>query len=430
MKTIFYIVTFAFAVVSVWGETGTISAVVQEGLFEEEVNRDFGAAIVAYESAIKRFDEDRQAAATAMFRLAEIYSRSERTAEAEVLYERVVREFYDQRELVELAAERLPEGKAGAGETALVGPEAEAIEELKRILRDSPDLFYSRNRQNNNNTRLHDAIEKGQLRVAEFLIEHGLDVNAENVRGSTPLHLAVEEGSKIAVNFLLENGADVGRMNNQGETALHVAAKRGYLAIAEILLENSADVNVSLSEGWTPLHASVSENHIRLAQLLIANGADVDAVDELGLTPLHMAVKNHEIRMVEILLQSGAYVNALHMQGGSPLDYSIAIDATKISEILLQHGAKEGKYYTRVVGMGEEERYILWDRSETMTLSQVLADIEIDLGKLKSISIGNSFHSKLDLKRYPPIRPSRILMPLSAESEDMKIQTSTEILLE
>lgn len=39
----------------------------QQGLLEEEVNRDLEAAIRAYEAAVTRFDDQRNAAATAVF---------------------------------------------------------------------------------------------------------------------------------------------------------------------------------------------------------------------------------------------------------------------------------------------------------------------------------------------------------------------------
>ncbi len=148
MKTILTTLCFAFITTSAPAETPSLSTAVQRGLFEEEVNRDFSAAIRAYESAVADFDRERQLAATALFRLAENYRRAQRTSEAEALYERVFREFHDIPELASLAAERLPEERLAAlvpgGEAAPVDEEAAEIERLRRMFDDQPDLLYSR----------------------------------------------------------------------------------------------------------------------------------------------------------------------------------------------------------------------------------------------------------------------------------------------
>ena len=49
----------------------------------------------------------------------------------------------------------------------------------------------------NGNTPLHLSTARGQVEVAQLLIENGADVNAQNDEGSTPLHRA-SEGQKEA----------------------------------------------------------------------------------------------------------------------------------------------------------------------------------------------------------------------------------------
>src|SRR5215472_14285218 len=56
----------------------------QKGLFEEEANHDFNAAIRAYQAVVKQFDQDRKLAATAVFRLGECYRKQGNTNEANV----------------------------------------------------------------------------------------------------------------------------------------------------------------------------------------------------------------------------------------------------------------------------------------------------------------------------------------------------------
>ena len=88
--------------------TNDITTLVQKGLFEEEANHHLDAAIEYYQEAIGHFDKDRQLTATAIFRLGECYRLQGKTNEANLQYERIVREFSDQPQLVELSRGYLP----------------------------------------------------------------------------------------------------------------------------------------------------------------------------------------------------------------------------------------------------------------------------------------------------------------------------------
>jgi len=79
----------------------------QRALFEEEANRNLPVAIAGYEAVIKRLDEQRQLAATAVFRLGESYRKLGKTNEAVSAYERIIREFADQETLVKLSGQNL-----------------------------------------------------------------------------------------------------------------------------------------------------------------------------------------------------------------------------------------------------------------------------------------------------------------------------------
>ncbi|MEZ0325126.1 MAG: ankyrin repeat domain-containing protein [Fimbriimonas sp.] len=58
------------------------------------------------------------------------------------------------------------------------------------------------------------------VETLKLLIDHGADVNAQNVWGDTPLHLAARNGDKAAVRFLLSNGADPFAKNAAGQRPL------------------------------------------------------------------------------------------------------------------------------------------------------------------------------------------------------------------
>src|SRR5208282_126766 len=88
-------------------QTNDLSAALQKGLFEEEANRNLDAAISNYQSLAAQFDQDRQVAATAIFRLGECYRKLGQTNDAVVQYQRIAREFSDQETLATLSRQNL-----------------------------------------------------------------------------------------------------------------------------------------------------------------------------------------------------------------------------------------------------------------------------------------------------------------------------------
>jgi tetratricopeptide (TPR) repeat protein len=71
----------------------------RKGVVEEESKRNLSAAIQDYQTVLAQFDEVRQTAATALFRMAECYRKNGNAPQAIAAYQRVVREFGDQGQL-------------------------------------------------------------------------------------------------------------------------------------------------------------------------------------------------------------------------------------------------------------------------------------------------------------------------------------------
>jgi len=99
----------------------------QSGLYKEEVNGDLEAAIGIYERVLKEFPRDRSVAAKAQLHIGLCYEKLG-TAEARTAYERVVRDFADQSEIVAQARVRL---------AALGGPGAAGGLVTRRVLTDA-----------------------------------------------------------------------------------------------------------------------------------------------------------------------------------------------------------------------------------------------------------------------------------------------------
>jgi predicted nucleic acid-binding Zn-ribbon protein len=107
----------------------------RKGIAQEETGGSVEKAIPIYQAIVARFEQDRQAAATALFRLAECYRKAGKREPAIAAYERVVREFGDQAALVEASRKQL---QASGVREARASREAEAsrerVAELERQL--------------------------------------------------------------------------------------------------------------------------------------------------------------------------------------------------------------------------------------------------------------------------------------------------------
>jgi cytohesin len=139
-------------------------------------------------------------------------------------------------------------------------------------------------------TALHAAAELGHIDIAEYLVAHGANINAEDDYGLTPLHLAAYDKNKAMVEYLIENGANVNARGNIGRTPLFDA---GSAEIVEFLIAHGADVNakdnaLGLSSGGRTALFDVDDKDI--AECLINHGADVNVKDNDGITPLQDAI--------------------------------------------------------------------------------------------------------------------------------------------
>lgn len=124
-----------------------------------------------------------------------------------------------------------------------------------------------------NATFLHLAVGQNRREMAELLLKHGADVNAQEATKVTPLMLAAGSGYVILVRLLLEHGADPNLGNAEGLRPLHLVADKGYTAVAELLLAAKADPNAKANAGYTALDIAQGQGMTEIADLLKKYGA-------------------------------------------------------------------------------------------------------------------------------------------------------------
>jgi ankyrin repeat protein len=213
------------------------------------------------------------------------------------------------------------------------------IRRLQAMIQNSPDLINGPGA--GGMTPLCQAANKGQLRVAQFLLDHGaaIDRKANNM---TPLHDAVARGHETMVELLLQRGADVNARDGTGGTALHEAAQDGFLSVAEVLVQHKADLNVrnsQMNDEQTPLHRAIEKGFTEMATFLVSKGADVNAQTKRGRSPLGVAASRGHMKILSELLGAGAKLDLEDKDGLTPLAYAVSGGHLDCARRLLSAGA-------------------------------------------------------------------------------------------
>lgn len=203
------------------------------------------------------------------------------------------------------------------------------------------------------------------LKLADYLVKNGADVNVASDSGSTPLLYAVSHiGNKNdirIIEYLLKNKADVKVKDNENDTVLFelcrnkdvdlnlvkkiikagapvntfrddtftpltYALYNKNIPLVKLLVENGADVNLKDGDGRWPLNDACSIGDLSLVKLMVSKGASVTVSDdEYKYTPLHLAIRSDSedsLKLVKFLVEKGADVNAVTKSGYTPLIYA------------------------------------------------------------------------------------------------------------
>ena len=95
--------------------------------------------------------------------------------------------------------------------------------------------------------------------VVRTLVEHGADVNADDgVKRCTALHMAARRGNVEIAEALLQCGADLEARDSLGETPLRRAVNCNKTEVAALFLKWGADVHSRGSKNLTPVLAARS----------------------------------------------------------------------------------------------------------------------------------------------------------------------------
>ncbi|UHO38824.1 ankyrin repeat domain-containing protein [Chryseobacterium capnotolerans] len=139
------------------------------------------------------------------------------------------------------------------------------VTEVKDLMKQNPDIINQINE--NGFSPLILACYRGNVEVAEFLINHVKDVNYKSKEGTALAGLSVKYNKKL-VEDLLKKNADPNIADPTGFTPLFWAVKFGNKELAELLLKYKADKTLKDSMGMTPFEYALKADNKEIINLL------------------------------------------------------------------------------------------------------------------------------------------------------------------
>jgi hypothetical protein len=126
---------------------------------------------------------------------------------------------------------------------------------------------------------LHAAAVRGKVAVVAAMVHGGCSVNATAEYNRTLLQQAAFHGQVRLLEWLLDHGADATLTSTGlfGGTALHHAARMGTAEAVHCLMRApgfAECANMLDKRGWTPLHLAATGGHREVVDIMLREGAD------------------------------------------------------------------------------------------------------------------------------------------------------------
>ncbi|HBL98179.1 TPA: hypothetical protein DDZ86_00880 [Candidatus Dependentiae bacterium] len=270
---------------------------------------------------------------------------------------------------------------------------------IKRIIQDGADINVKDD--NDGSTLLHWACSQGCLSLANFLLEKGANIEANDIDLDTPLMLARKKKNFELVRFLLEKGACGNAQNiyrespftysdgesshyyrvysdsaaDGGYTLFHQACEMGDYNLVKLLIERGVNVNIKNFTGWTPLHVAAKKGCFGIVKLLLERGANVNIESFTNWTPLHVAAKNGCFDTVKLLLEKGANISAKNNWGHTPLELVNIQKQGDIADLLIDKAADNTPLnHALFTGCFEEAKLLISKGAELANCSGLRAE--------------------------------------------------------
>ncbi|MGA3265225.1 MAG: ankyrin repeat domain-containing protein [Verrucomicrobiota bacterium] len=387
MKTNLGILIVLLTATVVSAQPTNLTVLLQQGLFEEQANRNLDAAIADYQTLAAQFDKDRQLAATAVFRLGECYRMQGKTNEAALEYQRILRDFSDQTSLATLSRQDL--AGMGVGLSPIAATQTSSGEQERVLQR----LLLKRESQEaqQNLEELQKKIDAGTAPKADLLpaqqalaeLQQQLAALASaappasepeisdaklwsSVKGLPPAELrkvlpnlipdatltslleklnTAEQNLAVLTNDYASDNVQVRRLKSDLDTLNHQITDQidGMMQALKLRAELSQPTVAASAP------TDAEDQEIQRIKDLVQNSPDLINAESEGSTPLVKAAYNGWLKVAAYLLDHGAEVNrpCREILSGTrdvvhsvtPLVAAVAAGNRAMTQFLIERGA-------------------------------------------------------------------------------------------
>eukprot|EP01130_Rhizamoeba_saxonica_P008083 TRINITY_DN3267_c0_g2_i1.p1 TRINITY_DN3267_c0_g2~~TRINITY_DN3267_c0_g2_i1.p1 ORF type:complete len:566 (+),score=78.55 TRINITY_DN3267_c0_g2_i1:9-1706(+) len=183
---------------------------------------------------------------------------------------------------------------------------------------------------------IHYAIQRGQNKLIEFLINHELcPVNHPNHIHMTPIFWASMYGRIRAFHQLINADADYNVVDLNLNNCLHVAVMYENIAIVHYILKyTTININAKNSKGMTPLMMAANKGLSDILRYLLIMGANMRLQDLNGLTALHHSLYNDEGVTAFRLIKIGSSLSLEDNHGLTPADICLKKDQQNLLSLI------------------------------------------------------------------------------------------------
>lgn len=176
-------------------------------------------------------------------------------------------------------------------------------------------------------------LEENYAKIADLLIQKGVELKKENKSEWTPVHWASRNG-KLKIIKILSSHVDLNLCDKKNSQAIHVACKFGHSSVVQYLVDKGVDLETKNNLGDTPIHFACYFNYTSIVKILIKKRINLEEKDKLGKLPIHIACTKSNWDIVELLIngydgvfiqytktRSKVNLNILDNEGKRPIDY-------------------------------------------------------------------------------------------------------------
>ncbi|KAE9601770.1 putative protein S-acyltransferase [Lupinus albus] len=200
---------------------------------------------------------------------------------------------------------------------------------------------------------VYTAAAYGDLEKLHRLVEQeGCTVTEPDGLGYYALQWAALNNRTAAAQYIIEHGGDINATDHTGQTALHWSAVRGAIQVAELLLQEGAQVNAADMNGYQTTHVAAQYGQTAFLYHIVSKwNADPDVPDNDGRSPLHWAAYKGFADSIRLLLFLDTHRGRQDKEGCTPLHWAAIRGNLEACTVLVQAGKKEDLMVTDNTGL-------------------------------------------------------------------------------